>query len=415
MKATRPTWVWQQPAWPHFHVDLQGLAADLSDAYRMHGNIEGKAAAVGLTDTSQVALDALSDEVVATAAIEGERLSMEVVRSSVMRRLGQADTGPANRSVDGLVSVIDDATSVSRQPLDEDRLCRWQSALFPGGTSGIRRIAVGRYRDHTDPMQIVSGQPGREVVQYEAPASRAVRKEMQRFLAWFDETSPVRAQAEGRSPADAITRAAIAHLWFESIHPFEDGNGRLGRAIVDRVLTQHLRQPVRLYSLSRQLLSSRKAYHDALNQAQRGDMDATPWVRWFALQCTAAFAAAGRVIDQALEKQRFWRVHEGIDLNARQRKVLQRLLEEGDGGFEGGLTADKYMKMTGTSKATATRDLADLVAHGQVKMTGAGKATRYDIDVPRWSRGENVSTFGKPLLDDIQQPSRAMRASRTKE
>lgn len=385
----KPLWIWQQAAWPDLIYDAQLAAPDLAEAYRMHGVVEGQAMAMGLGSTSQVALDALSEDVLATAAIEGEQLSMDVVRSSVMRRLGLAASGPTDRHVDGLVEVISDAMTAFDQPLDEDRLCRWQSALFPGATSGIRRIAVGRYRDHADPMQIVSGPPGREVVHYEAPPSQEVPQHMQRFLAWFDATLPAQAAslAPERPPMDGIARAAVAHLWFESIHPFEDGNGRMGRAIVDMAMAQYLRQPARFYSLSRQLQAARAGYYDALNQAQRGGNDVTAWVQWFARQCTAAFQAASQVIDQAIEKKRYWEQNEGSDLKPRQRKVLQRLLDDGDGGFLGGLNAEKYMKMTGVSKATATRDLTDMLAQGQLWSHGVGKALRYYVNVPGWGHG----------------------------
>lgn len=381
-------WIWQRADWPWLAFDSQAAAADLASAYRMHGVIEGKAAAIGLDNTSDIALDAAAAEVVATAAIEGERLSMDVVRSSVMRRLGLAATGPVDRSVDGLVAVINDAHTASDRPLDEDRLCRWQSALFPGGTSGIHRIAVGRYREHEDPMQIVSGTPGREVVHYEAPPSRDVPGHVQAFLAWFEASSPAKATASEAGPAiDGLARAAIAHLWFESIHPFEDGNGRIGRAVIEMAVAQHLKAPVRLYSLSRQLLESREDYYHQLNQGQRGSTDVTEWVQWFARQCTAAYQSANLVIDQALEKRRFWERHSATSLNERQRKVLQRLLDDGNGGFEGGLNADKYMKMTGASKATATRDLSEMVARGQLWTVGTGKAIRYYINVPGWGHG----------------------------
>jgi Fic family protein len=376
------TWIWQAAAWPNLVYDTQMAAPDLATAYRMHGVAEGKAMAISLGSTSEVALDALSDDVLASAAIEGERLSLDVVRSSVMRRLGLAASGPTDRHVDGLVQVMSDATTQCDEPLDEDRLCRWQSALFPGGTSGIHRIAVGRYRDHDDPMQIVSGMPGREVVHYEAPPSREVPAQMARFFAWFAETSPLNGKV-----FDGLARTAIAHLWFESIHPFEDGNGRIGRAIADMAMAQHFRAPVRFYSLSRQLLISRSAYYDVLNQAQRADVDITAWVQWFARQCTAAFDTANKVIDQAIEKKRFWDRNATYGLHERQHKVLQRLLDDGNGGFLGGLNAEKYMKMTGVSKATATRDLAEMVAGGQLWSRGAGKALRYYINVPGWSHG----------------------------
>lgn len=383
--STSPPWIWQREGWPAFTYDAQQVAPALAQAYLMHGVVEGKAVAIGLGATSQVALDALSDEVLATAAIEGDRLPPDAVRSSVLRRLGLASSGPMDRQVDGLVAVISDATLAFEQPLDEDRLCRWQAALFPGGTSGIQRIAVGRYRDHEDPMQIVSGMPGREVVHYQAPPSQEVPAQMQRFLAWFNQTGGA---VEAEAPRmDGIARAAVAHLWFESIHPFEDGNGRLGRAIIDMALAQHLRPSVRLHSLSRQLLASRGAYYAALNRASRGGMDVTAWVQWFAGQCAAAYQSTSLIIDQALEKRRFWVQHEGLTVHERQRRVLQRLLDEGDGGFLGGLNAEKYMKMTGVSKATATRDLSQMLADGLLWSHGVGKALRYYVNVPGWTHG----------------------------
>lgn len=395
---TQKSWlIWQRPSWPDLRFDLQAAAPDLIHAHRMLGEIEGKAAAIGLGSQNDVALEVFSGEVIATAAIEGERLSADAVRSSVMRRLGMGAAGPADRHVDGLVEVINDATTAFDQPLDEDRLCRWQSALFPGGTSGIQRIAVGRYRDHQEAMQIVSGTPGKEVVHYEAPPSKAVRAEMDRFLAWFAGTAPT---AEGvtavEGQIDGLARAAMAHLWFESIHPFEDGNGRIGRAIMDMAIAQHQRKPLRLYSLSRQLLKSRKDYYDTLNEAQRGDVDVTNWVRWLAQQFAAACRYSSTVIDQAIAKRHFWE-QQASAVNERQRKVLQRLLDDGDGGFLGGLNAEKYIKITGASKPTATRDLAAMVAAGQLWTVGTGKAVRYYINMPGWTHGvERVASDSKP-------------------
>lgn len=374
--------IWQRAAWPTFRFDAATVAASLADAYTACGLLAGKAAAIGLAPGSEIELQALSDEVVATAAIEGERLPMEAVRSSVMRRLGRSTAARVDRHVEGAVQVIDDATRAHADPLTHDRLCRWQSALFPGGTSGIRRIAVGRYREHQDPMQIIAGPPGREVVHYEAPASREVPAEMGRFLDWFARTAP----AAGEEAIDGLARAAIAHAWFESIHPFEDGNGRVGRAIADLAIAQQMRPRLRLWSLSRQLQIGRSTYYDRLNQLQRGDGDATAWVAWFAEQVACAARSAEQVIDAALLKQRFWDAH-AAHVNERQRKVLQRLLDAGDGGFEGGLNAAKYIQITGASKPTATRDLADLVAGGQVWSTGAGRAVRYYVAVPGWGHG----------------------------
>jgi Fic family protein len=303
--------------------------------------------------------------------------------------MGLSEEGPVDRHVDGLVAVIADATGHIDQPLDEDRLCRWQAALFPNGLSGLQRIAVGRYREHADPMQIVSGRPGREVVHYQAPASRDVPAEMTRFLAWFAATTPRKGvpQALDGPRLDGLARAAIAHFWFESIHPFEDGNGRVGRAIIDMAIAQHLRPPMRLHSLSKQMLTARAEYYDALSLTQRGGADLTTWVQWFVRQYTGACDAANRVMDTAVQKRRFWDAHAAGDLAQRQRKVLQRLLDDGDGGFLGGLNAEKYMKMTGVSKATATRDLSDMTAAGQLRAHGVGKAVRYYVDVPGWTHG----------------------------
>lgn len=391
-RPARP-WIWLHPDWPAFRYDQQAVEADLAEAYRLHGVMEGKASAIGLAPTSDIALAAMADEVLTTAAIEGEQLSMDAVRSSVKRRLGLEAPGPVDRSVDGLVAVVSDATVQHEQPLDADRLCRWQSALFPGGTSGIQRIAVGRFRDHDDAMQIVGGHPGREVVCYEAPPSKDVPAQMSRFLDWFNETSPGRGVA---APIDGLARAALAHLWLESIHPFEDGNGRIGRAIADMAVAQALRTPVRLFSLSRQLLDSRADYYDQLNACQRGGMDVTPWVQWFVRSCAAAYARAGAAIDDALMKRRFLAQHNVAALNERQRKVVQRLLDDGDGGFQGGLNAEKYVKMTGISKPTATRDLADLVRRELLWTRGEGKATRYYLNVPSWTHGVEPGAASPP-------------------
>lgn len=384
MASKKRLYVWQQPGWHALSFDYPRAGPALTNARRLQGLIEGKAQAIGIDRDGQIARAVMEEEVIATAAIEGEKLDPAAVRSSVLLRLGPASPGPRDRHIDGLVDVINDATSKFDVSLDDDRLHRWQSALFPGGTSGIRRIAVGRYRDHAEPMHIVSGPPDRQVIHYEAPPSRQVTAEMARFLSWFAKTTPV----PGRAPhLDGLARAAIAHLWFESIHPFEDGNGRIGRAIVDMAIAQDHRAPVRLVSLSRQLLESRKGYYDALNAAQRGTGDATDWVVWFAQQYARACERSSSVIDRAIEKARFWADHTGINLNERQRKVVQRLLDDGDGGFLGGLNAEKYTQITGTSKPSATRDLADLVRAGLLWTTGQGKAMRYYVKVPGWTHG----------------------------
>lgn len=364
-------YIWQQTGWPTLRYDLAALAQDLGAARRAQGTVIGQAEAIGLEELAGVTNAIWVDEVLATAAIEGERLNLDAVRSSVARKLGLAEGGTVARNVDGLVDVMHDASSAFAGKLDADRLHRWHSALFPGGTSGIRRIEVGRYRSFSDPMQIVSGRPGKEVIHYEAPPSSRVAEEMHAFLNWFDTSK--------ETGEDGIVRAALAHLWFETVHPFEDGNGRIGRAIVDLALAQDLGAPTRLYSMSRQLGENRRAYYDALNQAQSGALDVTAWVGWFTRQFAMACEKSSQIIQVALSKQRFWTQHARVPLNARQRKAIQKLLDVGDGGFQGGLSAEKYGAITGASKATATRDLAALAEFGLLTVSGQGRSTRYAL------------------------------------
>jgi Fic family protein len=391
-----PKFIWQHPNWPTLTFDAALAGPALVDARRLQVKAHDQFKAVGLDLTGTMAQEELAQEVLSTAAIEGEKLDPAAVRSSILRKLRLGDIGPHDRHVDGLVDVLSDATTGFDAPLDEDRLCRWQAALFPGGTSGLRRIAVGQYRAHADPVQIVSGLIGREVVHYEAPPSGQVPIEMRRFLAWFNGTAPTATNKTApTSTIDGIARAALAHLWFESIHPFEDGNGRIGRAIVDMALAQDRGVPTRLVSLSRQLMQDRSAYYDALNAAQRGNGDTSAWVQWFATAFGKACTQSLEVAGQALKKARFWAIHSATHINPRQRKVLQRLLDAGDGGFLGGMSADKYAKTTGASKATATRDLAGLLAAGLVWTTGQGRATRYYINVPGWTH-EQERGLDKP-------------------
>lgn len=337
--------------------------------------------AVGIPDKTDVEREIWTDEAVATSAIEGEKLDFEAVRSSVMRRLGVEDpSGRVDRNVDGLLDLMQDATNSYREKLDDDRLKRWHSALFPGGTTGIRRISPGQYRSTDEPMQIISGPVGRETVHYAAPRSSEVPGEMGQLLAWWEETRT-------RKQIDGIVRAAVAHLWFETIHPFEDGNGRVGRALADMALAQDVGSPQRFYSLSRQLMAVRNAYYDNINTAQRGTLDITPWVSFFVEQFRLACITSQQVVEAAIVKSRFWTEHAQHTINDRQRKVVKRLLDAGDGGFEGGMSAEKYSNLAGVSKATATRDLGELLKAGYLIVTGEGRATRYWVNVHGWSGG----------------------------
>jgi len=291
-----------------------------------------------------------------------------------MRKVANRYVGASSRHIDGLVDMMDDAVANCDQPLDENRLCSWQAALFPTGRSGVEKIEVGRYRSFDEPMQIVSGRPGREVVHYRAPDSRDVPAEMDKFLRWFSQGPRM----------DIVIKAAIAHLWFETIHPFHDGNGRIGRAIIDSIIAQETGGDKRLYSMSRQMEENRGQYYEQLNQAQKGDLDITDWVIWFADQFAASCQKSLKHIDAALEKARYWAAHSGDEFNERQMKVLKKLLDAGNGGFLGGLTREKYTKITGCSDATATRDLSDLSQKGALASTGVGKGTKYFVNVPGW-------------------------------
>lgn len=376
---TDTAWIWTSPAWPRLTYDLERLAGSLSRARAEGGRLFGKAEAVGAGELALVQRDVWSGEAVATAAIEGEALDLVSVRSSVARRLGINPEFVASvpRNVEGLLDVMESAAADWDSDLTEERLYRWQASLFPAGGSALRSIETGRYRSHDDPMQIASGPIGREVVHYEAPPSAAVRAEMRNFLDWFNRT-------RGTS-LDGILRAGLAHVWFESIHPFEDGNGRIGRAIVDMALAQDARLPTRLNGVSAELRRRQVAYYEALNQAQRSTGDVTAWLEWFTNVFADSCQASTAPIDEALVRARFWGEHKHVALNARQRKVINKILEAGAGRFEGGLTQRKYVGMTGASPATASRDITDLVSKGILVLgNAAGRSTYYNLAIPGW-------------------------------
>ncbi len=370
----KPTsrYIWEQPDWPAFTFRRAELAEPLSRARLAQGTLQGLAHALGLEHHPEVLQDIWIDEALGTAAIEGEKLNVDAVRSSVLRKMGAGKHSPSPRNVDALIDIMDDATRNHSVTLTHNLLCMWQYNLFPGGRSGLARIESGKYRSHTDPMQIVSGRIGKEVVHYTAPPSANVSKEMSRFLAWFHAS-----RDDGPERMDGLVRAAIAHLWFETMHPFEDGNGRIGRAICDMALAQDAGSASRLVSLSSQLNENRKAYYEQLGAAQRGGLDVTAWVIWFAQQFEGACDKSSAIIRAAVEKTRFWR--DAPEMNERQKKIVQKLLDAGAGGFEGGMSAEKYVNITGASKATATRDLTDLAERDVLTIMGQGRGTRYAL------------------------------------
>ncbi len=372
-----PAYIWQQPDWPKLRYESAQIDRAVGDARRAQGRVEGRLSAIGLAARRQLVAESWAQEALATAAIEGERLDLGAVRSSVCRRLGVevARTSRVPRDVEGLLDVMEDAFERAAEPLTDARLQAWQRALFPTGFSGLTPVRVNAYRAGRQPMQIVSGAVGRERIHYEAPPSRSVAAEMKRFLRWFNEGSE----------SDLLVRAALAHLWFETIHPFEDGNGRVGRAIVDLTLARDSGEASRMVRISQQLSMHREGYYEELQRAQHGGLDVTPWVAWFVAQVHEACDTAASVVDLALAKARFWTTHADKDLNARQRKVLQTLLDAGPGGFEGGMNTRKYEAMTGTSRATSSRELIELTRLGFLVVVGGGRSTRYYVNLAGWA------------------------------
>lgn len=364
-------WIWQQPEWPHFRWEDGRLAPALARARLAQGKVLG---ATRLLDAS-LSLEAIAailvEDGLTTSAIEGERLDLDSVRSSVARHLGLPTAGlpPPPRAVDGLIEVLLDATMGYDRPLALDRLCGWQAALFPTGRSGLHAIRTGSLRG-TEPMQVISGAIGHEKVHFLAPPREVLEIELDRFLAWFNTPRDV----------DGLVRAGIAHLWFVTLHPFEDGNGRLARAITDMALSQDEQQSMRFFSLSAQILRERDRYYAILEHTQRSGLDVTDWLLWFLAQVEAAANAAEQTVATTLAKARFWLRHQSAGINERQRKVLNRLLDAGPDGFAGGINTRKYMSLTKTSRATAYRELANLVEKGCLHPSGGGgRSSGYSI------------------------------------
>jgi len=380
MSPSKLVWIWQSPSWPELHFDAAKFAGALREARLAQGMLLGKAAALQANALPLTQRDVWADDAVATAAIEGETLDLAAVRSSVARRLGitSAFTAAVPRNIEALLDIMEDATGNWATDLTDERLFRWQASLFPGGRSSIRSNAVGHYRIHADPMQIVSGPVGKEVVHYEAPASAVVAAEMRKFLDWFNQTR------DGAS-LDGIVRAGLAHVWFESIHPFEDGNGRIGRAIVDMALAQDVRAPSRMFGMASRMRTDQPTYYEALNHAQRGSGDVTQWLSWFINAFRASCRTSAQTIDESIARAHFWSEHRDTTINERQRKVLNRMLEAGPGRFEGGMTARKYQALTGTTKVTASRDLAELALTGLLLREGSGRSTYYNLPMPEWA------------------------------
>jgi Fic family protein len=357
-----------------FSWDTAALSPGLSRVRRAQGELSGVARLLDSKLDLSAQLEILTLEGQMTSAIEGEILNPDALRSSIARRLGLPTGGlqRPSRAVEGLVELLLDATQRHDQPLTLKRLCAWQGALFPTGRSGLLKIRVGALRGKA-PMRIVSGPIGRERVHYEAPPRTRLGGELRTYLKWFN-----------GPPAglDTLLRAGLAHTWFEILHPFEDGNGRVGRAVLDMSLAQDEHRSVRLYSMSARFMDQREAYYAALERTSSGHLDITPWLLWFLEQVEAAIRSSELLVTTVLRKARFWMRHAQSELNERQLKALNRMLDAEPGGFEGGMTNRKYANLTKASSATAQRDLAALVDKGCLVPIGSGRSTHYKLSLP---------------------------------
>jgi Fic family protein len=361
--------------WPRFQWHGEILTEPLASVRHQQGKLLGHMEALGFNLQQEALLQTLTSDVVKSSEIEGEKLDAAQVRSSVARRLGM-DIGAlkrADRQVEGVVEMMVNATREYERPLTEERLFAWHAALFPTGRSGMHRIVTGAWRDdRTGPMQVVSGPLGRERVHFEAPKARRLAHEMDAFLQWF----------EAEQTMDPVLQAGLAHLWFVTVHPFDDGNGRIARAIADLALARSEKSPQRFYSMSSQIQQERNAYYAVLERTQKGGLDITPWLEWF-LGCLArAIDGAGVALGTVLNKARFWERMTRVPLHDRQRRVVNRLLD----GFEGKLSTSRYAKLAKCSQDTAHRDIMQLMERGiLVRNPEGGRSTTYSL-VSEFSR-----------------------------
>ena len=362
-------YIHEQESWPRFIWDRDGLAERLAAVRHQQGRLLGRMEALGFLPRQEAVLKTLTEDVLKSSEIEGENLDPGQVRSSIARRLGRDVGGlkAVDRNVEGVVEMMLDALRRYDQPLSSERLFAWHAALFPTGRSGMKQIPVGMWRDDSNgPMQVVSGPIGREYVHYEAPAAPRLDEEMARFLDWFN----------GENETDWVVKAGLAHLWFVSVHPFEDGNGRIARAIADMALARSEQSWQRFYSMSAQIRQEREAYYDVLERTQKSTLDVTRWMEWF-LSCLAgAIEGAQATLATVLFKTRFWERVGDFPLNKRQRLVLGRLVD----GFEGKLTTSKWARLAKCSHDTALRDIAALVEGGILVRGGqGGRSTSYEL------------------------------------
>ena len=371
-------YIHERPEWPSFHWDFERISQRLVEVRHRQGRLIGRMEGLGFQLRTEAVLHTLTEDVLKSSEIEGEKLDRDQVRSSIARRLGRywCPVMPADRNVEGVVEMMLDATQHYDQPLTTQRLFDWHAALFPTGRSGMSRINVGAWRDDKKgSMQVVSGPIAQERVHYEAPVAVRLRGEMKKFLDWL----------EKESSTDLVLKAGVAHLWFVTIHPFEDGNGRIARAIADMVLARSERSPQRFYSMSAQIRQERSEYYEILEATQKGDLSITRWLEWFLACLERAFDRAETILAAVLSKARFWDRFTGTEFNERQRSMINRLLN----GFEGKLTSSKWAKLTKCSQDSALRDIEDLINKGVLtKDSAGGRSTSYSLakinrEVPR--------------------------------
>lgn len=362
-------YIYERKGWPQLQWNRQRLTERLAAVRHEQGRLTGHMEALGFQLRQEAVLQTLTADVVKSSEIEGEPLDAGQVRSSIARRLGMDIGGlkPADRDVEGIVEMMFDATRHYAQPLTAERLFSWQASLFPAGRSGMAKIKTGAWRDDSNgPMQVVSGPVGKERVHFQAPAAKALDREMRAFLEAFN----------AKADVDPVLRAGLAHIWFVTIHPFDDGNGRIARAIADMVLARSENSPQRFYSMSAQIRQERNAYYEILEQTQKGGLDVTSWMEWFLGCLGRAIDGAQTTLAAVLAKARFWESIAAMAINDRQRLVLNRILD----GFDGKLTSSKYARLVKCSPDTALRDILFLVERGVlVRNPGGGRSTSYAI------------------------------------
>jgi Fic family protein len=364
-----PKYVHFSPKWPSFHWESERIVLPLSAIRHKQGRLLGKLEGLGFQLKEEATLETLTQDVIKSSEIEGEKLPLDQVRSSIARKLGIEVAGlvPAHRNVEGIVEIMLDASQKFNDALSKDRLVGWHAALFPTGRSGLHKIKTGSWRDDSSgPMQVVSGALGREQVHFEAPHADRLDSEMKKFIVWFNAVHEI----------DPVLKSAIAHLWFVTIHPFDDGNGRIARAIADMLLARADESKYRFYSMSAQIQKERNLYYEMLEKTQKGNLDITEWLLWFLACLDRALVLSEQTLSGVMSKAKFWENHQFVAFNERQRKMVNKMMD----GFEGKLTTSKWAKIAKCSADTALRDIQDLVSKNVlVKEEGGGRSTSYGL------------------------------------